>query len=461
MSRQHMNLPRKIVNVNAGTKLGPVELWRHSIGHGGINSFPLPERVIEGAKKLNPKLVRTFIQEYFNIYPEHGQFNWSKLDPYMDALAATGGKVVAAIIIKPNVLFPKHDQNAWMPNNVEEWQKLIYELVKRYSVEKKIVTHWEIGNEMDSPDGGGAPYHIKEPKDYIEYYKMAIKPILEVFPTAKVGGSACTERDKDTIPALVNYCGKTGLQLDFVSWHTYGNDSEYHNSLVKYYSEAAAGFPGRRLEIMVTEFNKDIFGENGEYVCEEMAYNPQRAAAVATIILGYLDAGLDWSFYYHVWDQTVFFKELDTYYAHSEMMRKCWNEVPHRLGMFGVCGEVRPQYFVYQMLSKMNGERLEANCDDSDLKVLASKNNETYFAFLVNHNNQESRDLFVSVSFSNIKPGVKSLKVYRIDENHKWDSEALELIPVEYRIIDTLEKHLCQVYCPSESVLLVVLEDCE
>jgi hypothetical protein len=34
--------------------------------------------------------IRIFIQEFFQVYPEHGRFDWSRLDRYMDALAKTG-----------------------------------------------------------------------------------------------------------------------------------------------------------------------------------------------------------------------------------------------------------------------------------------------------------------------------------------------------------------------------------
>src|SRR5262249_32266054 len=98
-------LPRSTVAIDVGKTQGPLELWRHALGHGGINPPPFPERVIEGVRRLQPRLIRLFLQEFFQIYPDHGQFDWSRLDPYMGAVARTGAKVVAAITIKPRVLF--------------------------------------------------------------------------------------------------------------------------------------------------------------------------------------------------------------------------------------------------------------------------------------------------------------------------------------------------------------------
>src|SRR5690349_2156302 len=67
------DLPRATVTVDLSKDEGPLELWRHAIGHGGVNSHPLPDHVVEGLHKLRPRLIRVFIQEFFDVYPEHGR----------------------------------------------------------------------------------------------------------------------------------------------------------------------------------------------------------------------------------------------------------------------------------------------------------------------------------------------------------------------------------------------------
>jgi hypothetical protein len=49
------------------------------------------------------------------------------------------------------------------------------------------------------------------------------------------------------------------------------------------------------------------------------------------------------------------------------------------------------------------------------------------------------------------------LRVYRIDERHSWDSERLEMIPVERRETYVEETFECQVYLPADSVALIEL----
>jgi xylan 1,4-beta-xylosidase len=457
MANRFGSIPQETIRIDTTDSQGAYEWWRHTIGHGGINSLPLPDKVIAGSKKLMPRLVRTFIQQYFDIYPEHGQFDWSILDPYMDSLAATGGKVVAAITIKPKVLFPNIDQYDVMPNDSKEWQHVIYELVKRYSVERPIVTYWEIGNEPDIGENGGCPYYFRTAEQYNEFYRMTIEPILAAFPAAKVGGPALANAASELMVELIKYCRENTLQLDFVSWHLYNSDPLEHKLWVEkikgYLSVDYGTYP--RPEMLITEWN-NMFDALS---IEELAYSPERAAMAAAGIMAMMDAGLDYSFYYHVWDQANYIHEFEPFFADVSIMTKHWNEVPHRFGLFGVEGEVRPQYFVYQMFSRMGEEKLRAHCEDNHLWVQAARMKGQISVMAANYSTSSSRDLIVNLEFEHLAPGRRMLKVYRIDDKRSWSSEELELIPVEQREIDAPGKFMFQIYSPNDSVTMVTLSE--
>lgn len=453
-----VELPIKDVTIDANGSEGEYEWWRHTIGHGGINSLPLPAKVIEGSAKLAPRLVRTFIQEYFDIYPEHGRFDWSRLDPYMDSLAATGGKVVAAITIKPRALFPAIDSYEVMPNNTAEWQNVIAELVKRYSVHRPIVTYWEIGNEPDIGENGGSPYYFRAAEQYNEFYRMTIEPILAVFPEAKVGGPALAHAGNAMMLELIRYCRETGCRLDFVSWHFYDNDPHLHQQWVKtikgYLDEL---LPSARPEMLVTEWNKMF----DPVSVEELAYAPERSAMIAAGIMSMMEAGLDYSFYYHVWDQVNYVPEFSRFFHDVGIMTKHWNEIPHRFGLFGVEAEVRPQYFVYQMFSRMGDERLTAGCEDNSLRIHAARNSRQISVMLVNYEMDTSQSVIANLRFKNLTPGRRMLTVYRIDDKLRYSAEDLELIPVERREIDSPDQFMCQVYSPGDSVTMCTLTEIE
>jgi hypothetical protein len=450
------SLPQTEVCVDAKERLGPLELWRHSFGQGGINPLPLPARALEGIRRLRPRLVRVFLQEYFQIYPDHGRFDWSKLDPFMDALVQTGAKVVAAISIKPRVLFPAVDHAVWRPNDVGEWQHLIRELVTRYSAAKPIVTHWEIGNETDIGENGGCPYLIPDPDDYFEYYRMTTHPILEACPSAKVGGPASCWVDNEPLPGLIERCRRTGVRLDFVSWHLYHDDPARHADGVEKAKALLAAGAGQRPEMMVTEWSKSF----DRVSVEELAFHPRRAANVAASIVALLDAGLDWSFYYHIWDQVFRPDDFAPFFSEAglRMMMEHWNERPHRFGLFGVNEEVRPQYFVYQMLSRMGEERVAAHSSEADLRVLAGIGARDMQVLLVNFGLSGSQDRLVRLSFRNLVPGPKRLVVRRVDTERRWSVQEMELVPVEQREVFAESEFRCQIYSPADSVALVRLD---
>lgn len=456
MKIEYAALPLTRITVAPQEAQGPLEAWRHTVGHGGINALPLPPRVVAGARALRPRLIRIFLQEFFRIYPAAGRFDWTRLDPYMDALAQTGAQVVAAITIKPQPLFPTIDHRLWQPRDTAEWQKVVAALVRRYSVERPLVTHWEIGNETDIGEDGGSPYLIPDPDSYTAFYKMTVPAVLAAFPGAKVGGPAACWVDNEPLPGWVSRCRDAGLPLDFVSWHLYSDDAARHASGVEKAKRLLADFPGKRPEMLVTEWSNSFERAS----VEEQAFQPRRAALLAASILAMRDAGLDWSFYYHLWDQVCDPADFAPFFSEKGVanMVRHWNEVPHRFGLFGVGGEVRPQYFVYRMLSQMGEERIRAEPSDPSVRVLAARDDRKLSVLAVNVSDETPQDRLLTLAFVGRPPGPGVLSVHRIDAGRRWREKTLALLPVERRAVATLDPFECQVFSPADSVTLVTLE---
>jgi xylan 1,4-beta-xylosidase len=449
------------IHIDTQAVLGPLEIWRHSVGHGGINSLPLPDSVVAGAAKLKPRLIRIFLQEFFSIYPDHDRFDWRKLDPYMDSLARTGANVMAAITIKPRVLYPEINQNIWLPNNVKEWQHVIGALVRRYSIEKQVVTHWEIGNEVDIGESGGCPYLIQNPQAYAQYYSMTVQPILEVFPQARVGGPAMAAMHAEPLPGFIRSCRQYHTQLDFLSWHLYHSDPNRHGYQVQIARLLASDLP-RQPELMVTEWstlpsawNQD---ENADST-EDQVCDTRRAAMTAAAIIDMHQAGLDGSFYYHLWDQVCYPDEFAPFFSLHGIanMVHHWNEAPHRLGLFGVSEEVRSQYFVFLMLSRLGEEHIAASSNDIAVRVIAGRNVTGVSVLVVNHSLDAQHDRVVTLRFSNLLPGVREQTMVRLDTARRWNAEKLELLPVERRQTYVRRDYECQIWLPANSVAMVSL----
>jgi hypothetical protein len=441
--------------INAAEPIGPFEWWRHSVGQGGINHHPLPPRVVDAVRNLRPGLIRIFIQQFFDIYPRRGVFNWERLDPYMGALADTGAMVLASITIKPPPLYPSIDQKIWRPNDPAEWQNVISKLVKRYSVDRAIVSHWGIGNETDIGEHGGCPYLIPDPAEFSEYYALTAKPILETFPKAKIGGPSASNGRHALIAGLLDHCGRTGLPLDFISWNIYSNDPAAHADLARYNAAIARNAVGTPPETMITEWNKcpSAWG-NPPVSVEEQAFASQRAVAAAMILLSYIRAGASWTFYYHLWDQVAYEKEFAAFFKDPYLMVRHWNELPHRLGLFGVGGEVRPQYFVFWMLSHLGDELLYLSDENAALPMIAARSGESVAAMCIN----PAEDRIVNCEFTGLRAGPHALAVYRIDNERRWNADTCEPIPVEQRVVDgSGGVARFQVWAPGKSVVMVKL----
>ena len=460
------NAAIKEIAVDCGAPASALDWWRHALSHGGISPEPFSPAVIDGVRRLRPRLIRIFLQEFFHIYPDHGVFDWSRLDPYMEALAATGASVVAAITIKPKALFPTIDHAAWRPSDVAEWQRLVHALVTRYSVERPIVTHWEIGNETDIGEDGGSPYLIPDAGSYAEFYRMTVAPILDAFPEAKMGGPAGCWIDNEPVPGFIRICRESGLQLDFVSWHLYSDDPERHASGVRRARELVADYPGTPPELFITEWAKgfpQILDENGQATghplsVEEMAFESRVAAITADAAIAMLDAGVDWAFYYHIQDQPCDPEAFRPFFTESGVanMVRHWNEVPHRFGLFGVNGAVRPQYFVFRMLGQLGNERLPVTTSAPGIRALAGRDDGRHAVMMVNRGDG---DRVAEFAFTNLPPGRKRITITRIDNDRRWDDETLDLIPVEVRDTFTPSAFRCQTWSPRDSVTLLHLED--
>ena len=185
---QYTKLPVYDAQVQADCVVECLDLKKHSIGIGGVNSEAPSKEIVEGIGALKPRFMRIFLQEFFACLDEEG-YHWEKLDQFMDAVHGMCGQVMASICLKPPVLYPTVDECIWQPSAVEKWQELITALVHRYSVEKPYVTYWAVGNEINIGEYGGCPYKITAPEDYYAYYAMTVPAILAAYPQAKVGGA--------------------------------------------------------------------------------------------------------------------------------------------------------------------------------------------------------------------------------------------------------------------------------
>jgi len=457
---------RRRLEIDWAKDMGRLDMRYHSAGIGGVHSMPPPKAAVEGMAALKPRLIRIFLQEFFFIYPEHGVYDWTKLDAYMDAVHAMGGDIMASICIKPKPLYPVIDETIWMPNDVKEWQDVIRAMVLRYSKEKPYVTHWAIANEQNIGESGGCPYLITNSDDYYEYYKITAAPIREVLPSnIKVGGpsyAGAWREAADYLGRFVALCKQDNIPVDFVCYNCYNDKPHHHvsggrdirNTLDKINPD---------VKLYMTEFNVNLMEE---FSLEEKAFDPKLAASLAASILAlHEDGALDGSFQYHIYDQMNDPREFAPFYEKCRYMAEHWNDIPHRFGLFDLDGKARPQYFMYKLLYELTGQCVGMEGTDRIISGLASRSDEgTLSVFLTNYAEIGTPDAVTQLFFDNAPEGVYRLNVYRIDQvaaAKMKEAPVTDLPPSESRLVYVYPDFHFDIFTPADTVTLVQLVKAE
>ena len=445
-------------HVDFSNVIGKMDFKNHTFGIGGVNSMPMPQKVAEGTAKLKPTIIRIFIQEFFFIEKDNGELDFTALDKYMRSINSTGADIMASICIKPKSLFPVVDETIWKPNNIQRWQYIIGEMVKRYSVDNKYVTHWGIGNEINIGEWGGCPYKITNVNDYFEYYKMTVAPILKAYPEASVGGPSWAGIGEDCyqfFDGFIGLCAKEKIQLDFVSYNIYSDDPENHINGASRIKSVVDKHKSKA-EIYITELNVNLGGIS----VEERAYTSKRAAGLGLILYEYYKrANYINTFQYHIYDQFCDPNEFKPFYARHRYMANHWNDEPHRLGLFDSDGKPRPQFFMYSMLYSMAKTEVATKIENyENVRMLASHDDRYVTLFLTNYRTDPTEDITMSVYFKNAPQGKAKMTVYRIDDEMNWDNDHLKLIPTESRVAYIHDDFWFSLFVPEDSAVMVTFD---
>lgn len=339
------------VRVFFNERLGPLQIDQMALGQGGLSDEPMwADRVAE-IRALQPRVIRLFIQEYFNLLPERGRYHFDTLDRSVDTILATGAKPVMCLCFKPRALFPQINQDIVEPNDYGAWEKLVFDLVRHYKSRNAGIQYWEVANEPDIGEDGGCPYRFK-PDSYVRYYQRTTAAILRADPEARVGGPALANSRSPILPALLAFCQTNGAPLHFVSWHIYSSDPKAIRGTIEYVKNLLEKYPKLKPETMLDEWNMNLTNP---------PLDPRfQPCFVAEVIWQMKEAGLDYSCYYHIRDWSVSLDQFAPFMSAqgAAFMTRWWNRMPQFDGLFDYQNHVRPAYFSFKLLSRLAGDRL-------------------------------------------------------------------------------------------------------
>jgi len=339
------------ITVDASKAAEAMEIDRFGLGQGGLADTPMWEQRIPEIRSLRPRLIRLFLQEYFDVYPRKGVFRWEKLDASVHAILETGAQPLMCIAIKPKLLFPAVDQDIVEPNNYTEWSELIYQMVKHYGDKGWSIKYWEVANEPDIGEDGGCPSRFTA-ENYPRFYEQTAKAVLRADPAAKVGGPALAYSKSPILPALLAYCSSHSVPLHFVSWHIYNSDPLKIRATIESVKTLLGNFPSLRCETILNEWNMSL---------QDPVMDPRfQPCYIAEVAYQMFAGGLTYSCYYHIRDFHVRADQFGAFMSPrgTALMARWWNDTPQFDGLFDFQNVPRPSFFTFRLLSRLTGKRL-------------------------------------------------------------------------------------------------------
>ena len=353
------------LRLNLSDTAGPMEMDRFALGQGGLSEEPMwADRAAE-IRDLRPRVIRLFIQEYFDLLPEHGRYHWEKLDESVDLIRKTGATPLMNIDFKPKVLYPTVDHRIVDPTSYDEWEQLIYNMVRHYKERGSGIRYWEVSNEPDIGEDGGCPY-LFTPENYTRYYQHTAAAVMRADPEARVGGPALAYSGSAILPALLEFCAAGKAPLHFVSWHIYDSEPSHVRGTIDRVKTLLAKYPSLHPETFLNEWNMAL---------RDPPTNPQFQPCFITEVAYQMKAGgLDYSCYYHIKDYHVELEHFAQFMSPvgAGLMARWWNRSSQWDGLFDFQNRVRPSYFAFKLLARLTGERLKLDSADAAVHGFAT-----------------------------------------------------------------------------------------
>ena len=89
------------MQLDLAAKTGPLEIDHMALGQGGLSEQPMWDDRVNEVRMLHPRIIRLFIQEYFDLLPKPGKYHWDTLDSNVDLIRKTGATPLMNIVTKP------------------------------------------------------------------------------------------------------------------------------------------------------------------------------------------------------------------------------------------------------------------------------------------------------------------------------------------------------------------------
>jgi xylan 1,4-beta-xylosidase len=196
-------------NGSASLKWGSTNAYTEDTSGNPVYSWKIVDRIFDtfNQAKVKPLVEIGFMPEALSTHPEPYRHNF------------------------PNG--PIYTGWAYPPKDYHKWAELVFQLTKhlreRYGDAEVKTWLWEVWNEPD------IDYWKGTPEEYFKLYDYSAEAVRRALPEAKIGGPETTgpgrPKAAEFLRQFLQHCesglnsatGKTGVPLDFISFHPKGS----------------------------------------------------------------------------------------------------------------------------------------------------------------------------------------------------------------------------------------------
>ena len=209
-----------IDETKSGLSIHP-QLWQNFAQGGAIEPSSFSP-ALTAIQALHPRYIRLdHIFDAYGVYQGNGHYDFRRLDQVVAAIVNHGSLPFFSLSYIPPQL-AKNGKITSQPQSWLSWQKLVRATIEHYSGRQGwnlANVYYEVYNE---PDLFGHWHYSRQP-NYLTLYRYAAQGAMAAANVRpfKLGGPATTGLYPNWIKALLDFCSRRRLRLDFLSWHQY------------------------------------------------------------------------------------------------------------------------------------------------------------------------------------------------------------------------------------------------
>ncbi|MBW7944549.1 hypothetical protein H3C70_04060 [Patescibacteria group bacterium] len=376
------------IQVDTQAVLGPMPRPWRNLAQGGEDHNWRIGALVPSVRSLHPQYIRIdHIYDFYDIVqgsPGNITFDFSKLDPLLDDIIATGAKPYVSLSYMPPAI--SSGDILAKPARWEDWQLTVQKTVEHISGTRGISdVYYEVWNE---PDLFGKWSYYGD-KNYLTLYDYAARGATSARGVRpfKIGGPAITALYKNWFDAIMKHVIATNIRFDFFSWHRYSLDLDIYRKDMFEATNWLSQYPQLEpnVELQITEWGHDSNNHPGY----DTTYGAAHTAAGAIEMIG-------------VVDRAFAFEIQDGKDPEGKANWGRWGLFTHK--DFGQ--SPKPRYNALRLLDRIGSQRLQLLGKGTWVKAAAALSDAgNPQVILANFDRSGRNTENVPVTFKNIQPG--------------------------------------------------------